>query len=51
MVQKNKTGDQDSFAEESPEALCELAARLIEVVLGVSSLALLAPILSLAASN
>jgi lipopolysaccharide/colanic/teichoic acid biosynthesis glycosyltransferase len=49
MVLKNETGDQDGFAGESPVALWELTARLAEVVLCVASLALLAPVLLLAA--
>jgi lipopolysaccharide/colanic/teichoic acid biosynthesis glycosyltransferase len=53
MLLEDKTGNQDGFAEAvnsaSPLKLCSLAARLIALVSGAVCLALLAPVLLLAA--
>jgi lipopolysaccharide/colanic/teichoic acid biosynthesis glycosyltransferase len=49
MLLEDKTGDQDGFAEASSPNLCRLATRVIELVSGAACLALLAPVLLLAA--
>jgi polysaccharide biosynthesis protein PslA len=49
MLLVDKTGNRHGFAETLPVSLCRLAARLIELVSGTVCLALLAPLLLVAA--
>jgi polysaccharide biosynthesis protein PslA len=49
MLLEDKTGNQDGFAEASSVSLYGLATRLIELASGAACLALLAPVLLLAA--
>jgi lipopolysaccharide/colanic/teichoic acid biosynthesis glycosyltransferase len=49
MLLEDKTGNRDGLTEASSLSLCRLATRLIELVLGAACLALLAPVLLLAA--
>jgi len=49
MLLEDKTGNQDGLAEASSLSLWRLATRLIELVSGAACLALLAPVLLLAA--
>jgi lipopolysaccharide/colanic/teichoic acid biosynthesis glycosyltransferase len=49
MLLEDKTGNQDGLAEPSSQSLCRLATGLIELVSGAACLALLAPVLLLAA--